>query len=195
MVPPSDRLPAEIASLIERLARLVRAREYSCDLNPAQWEALRYLERCNRFSNNPTALAEFLGSTKGTVSQTLTSLQRKGLLDKVPRPGNGRSLSLELTEKGHSLLANDPTVELETAIEALGPEATGLFRKLRHLVAALQVENRGRSFGRCGTCAYFCDHAEGGNPHLCSLMNLPVTVAETSRICAEHMPGEPRAAC
>ena len=61
---------------LERLARLMRAREHEDGLNPAQWEALRFLSRANRFSNAPGALTRYLGATKGTVSQTLMALER-----------------------------------------------------------------------------------------------------------------------
>ena len=38
------------ADLIERIARLMQAEEQKGPLNPAQWEALRYLAKANRFS-------------------------------------------------------------------------------------------------------------------------------------------------
>ena len=66
------------AVMLERLARLMRVAEHDGDLNPAQWEALRYLARANRFSNSPAALTRYLGATKGTISQTLMALDRKG---------------------------------------------------------------------------------------------------------------------
>ena len=62
---------------LERLARIMRAREHEGGLNPAQWEALRYLSRANRFSDSPGALTRYLGATKGTISQTLMALERK----------------------------------------------------------------------------------------------------------------------
>ena len=70
----------EIAWPLERLTRLMRAGEHEGGLNPAQWEALRYLSRANRFSNSPIALTRFLGSTKGTISQTIKALERKGFI-------------------------------------------------------------------------------------------------------------------
>ena len=75
---------ASIAWPLERLTRLMRAGEHEGGLNPAQWEALRYLSRANRFSNSPIALTRFLGSTKGTISQTIKALERKGYIAKGP---------------------------------------------------------------------------------------------------------------
>ena len=102
------------ALMLERLARLMRASEHDGDLNPAQWEALRYLARANRFSNSPAALTRYLGATKGTISQTLMALDRKGYIAKAERPGEKRSITLTLTVTGRPPLqpagipASDP---------------------------------------------------------------------------------------
>jgi DNA-binding MarR family transcriptional regulator len=191
----------QVADRIERLGRLVRSRSYAENLNPAQWQALRYLNRCNRFSNNPTALAEFLVATKGTVSQTVSSLERKGLIEKAPRPGQGRSLSLHLTNRGRELLARDPQSDLETAALKLGEQVFALAEKLALLLGQLQAVNDLRSFGTCPTCRYLHRHAPGGTPHRCELMATPLSEPETGLQCLEHRPlptrgesnGSPRA--
>ena len=89
-----------IAWPLERLARVMRAREHEGGLNPAQWEALRFLARANRFSDSPMALTRYLGATKGTISQTLMALERKGFITKSLRPGKRKSLRLGLTAEG-----------------------------------------------------------------------------------------------
>jgi len=183
-----DEITIEIADVIERLGRLVRSRGYACDLNPAQWEALRYLARCNRFSNNPSALAAYLGATKGTVSQTVSSLQRKGLLTKVPRPGQGRSLSLVLTEQGRAILEHDPQKHLRSSVESLETDAKPLLEALEGLMLECQVRYRVRSFGKCHSCRYFIAGAEDGIPHGCGLLGVPVDKADTGLICTEHAP-------
>jgi DNA-binding MarR family transcriptional regulator len=103
-----DAAGAAIAFVLERLARLMRSEEHAEGLNPAQWEGLRYLGRANRFSNSPGALTRYLGATKGTVSQTLMALERKGFIAKSSRPGEKRSITLRLTTRGESALARDP---------------------------------------------------------------------------------------
>jgi DNA-binding MarR family transcriptional regulator len=135
---------AHILAALERLARLMRAGEHGSGLNPAQWEALRYLSRANRFSNSPVALARFLGSTKGTVSQTIKALERKGHILKTAREGEKRSIALALTDKGREALQIDPRAAGEDGAAAgQGPgriagggaragQAAGL-RRLRHV--------------------------------------------------------------
>ncbi|MEE8171570.1 MAG: MarR family transcriptional regulator, partial [Alphaproteobacteria bacterium] len=72
-----------VSELIDRVGRVTRGLQFVNGLSPAQWEALRFIARANRYSSNPTALAKFLGSTKGTVSQTLISLEKKGYVQRL----------------------------------------------------------------------------------------------------------------
>jgi DNA-binding MarR family transcriptional regulator len=46
-------------------------------LQPVQLEVLNYLSSCNRYSDTPMAVTEYLGQTKGTVSQTIKTLEKK----------------------------------------------------------------------------------------------------------------------
>src|SRR5262249_51223226 len=84
----------DVAHPLERIARLTRAAEHGDQLNPAQRETLRYLSKCNRFSNSPGAITQYLGATKGTISQTVKALERKGHIDKSQREAERRSIAL-----------------------------------------------------------------------------------------------------
>jgi Transcriptional regulators len=89
---------------LERLASLMRAwareQPLMADLQPIQLSALNYLARCNRYSNTPLGVTDFLGLTKGTVSQSLKALEAKGLIEKRPDAQDRRSVHLELTGEG-----------------------------------------------------------------------------------------------
>lgn len=181
---------SSIADLVERLGRLVRSSGYAHGLNPAQWEALRYLGRCNGFSNNPSALASFLSATKGTVSQTVSSLERKGLLIKTPRAGQGRALSLVLTSKGRAVLDCDPIADLKAAAMELGSDGAALDGQLKHLLAECQTLYRVRTFGKCRTCRYFMEQVPKEASDRCSLMGTLIDGEGADQICAEHTPQE-----
>ena len=60
----------------------VRADLAPYGLQPIHLEALYYLSICNRFSDTPKAVTEYLGLTKGTVSQSLKVLEAEGYIDK-----------------------------------------------------------------------------------------------------------------
>ena len=175
---------------LERLARLMRAREHDGGLNPAQWEALRFLSRANRFSNSPSALTRYLGATKGTVSQTLIALERKGYITRGLRDGAKKSISLTLTGKGQDALARDPWADLARAAEDLGGKTKRrLHRGLAELLDQELKRSGHASFGVCSSCRFFrergrSDDAKG--PHLCMLFEDALTADDTTRICKEH---------
>lgn len=176
--------------LMERLSRLMRAREHEDSLNPAQWEALRYLARANRFSNSPGALTRYLGATKGTISQTVIALERKGLVSKAARDGERRSVVMTLTDAGRDALARDPWAMLATDVEELGGKTRRrLTRGLRELLAAELQRGGHQSFGQCHSCRYFREKGRdnmAGGPHLCMLLEQPLSTSDATKICVEH---------
>src|SRR3990172_7349087 len=74
--------PHRVAELINRLGLAARSLSQSAGLAPAQWDALRFLGRANRYSRKPSAVADFLGATRGTTSQTLLTLAHKALIER-----------------------------------------------------------------------------------------------------------------
>ncbi len=189
-----EKVPGEcIAWPMERLARLVRAAEHDDDLNPAQWEALRYLNRANRYSNSPGALTLYLGATKGTISQTLMALERKGYISKQARDGEKRSIALALTPKGASTLLRDPWKRLADAAGGLGNKTRRRLAKgLDELLEAELTRGAHKSFGHCASCRFFREKGrdkDGGGPHQCMLFEAPLSVSDAQKICVEHEAG------
>ena len=53
-----------ITELVVQLGRIAHGDGYTGGLTPAQWSALRYLSRANRFSRTVSAFAEFHATTR-----------------------------------------------------------------------------------------------------------------------------------
>jgi DNA-binding MarR family transcriptional regulator len=187
-----DAAGAAIAFVLERLARLMRSEEHAEGLNPAQWEGLRYLGRANRFSNSPGALTRYLGATKGTVSQTLIALERKGFIAKSGRPGEKRSVTLRLTTQGESALARDPWNRLAALTDELGGKTKRRLAKgLQELLDGELQRGGRRRFGTCPACRFFREKGRTGDPegpHLCMLFDAAISQAESKRICVAFEP-------
>lgn len=174
----------QIRALIERLARLSEAEDWAGDLNPAQMSALSYLANANRFSRAPSHVASFSGATRGTVSQTLRALERKGLVTESRSPNDRRSISYSVTVEGRDLALGAKA--LDNAIGSLPPAraqalAQGLGDILRNLLAA----RGGKTFGICRQCRH---HERRGSAGYCHLLQLDLEPAETEQICHEHEP-------
>jgi DNA-binding MarR family transcriptional regulator len=179
--------PIAAVELLERLARLIANDGHAQRLKPAQWEALRYLARANRFSRTPGGLTAWLGATKGTVSQTVMSLERAGLVAKSGHPADRRSVRLELTDAGHAMLQRDEIAALRHSAAALPPPVrAGLEDGLRALLAARLAASGQRPFGICRDCRHFS--RQGGNPYFCRLLKEPLSENDSGLICVEQEP-------
>jgi len=182
----------ELLQPLERLSRLMRAIEHERGLNPAQWEALRFLARTNRFSNSPGALTRYLGATKGTISQTVMALQRKGLIAKSARTGRRATVSLTLTPKGEEMLQGDPWSRVATAAAELGDKTKRrMVKGLTVLLAGELAHSGHRSFGLCRDSRFFRERGrppDAAGPHVCMLFDEALAEQETQRICVEHEP-------
>ena len=162
--------------LLDRLARLNAAEDWMHELNPTQAAALSYLARANRFSRSPSQVADYLGSTRGTVSQTLKALTRKGLIAQVIHAKDKRSIQYGITPEGDSILARPNALEDGLQTVDIGPLNDTLTKVLQNLLA----KNGGRSFGLCRTCKH---HDASG---YCTLLNVALTPVEGDQICHEH---------
>jgi DNA-binding MarR family transcriptional regulator len=179
-------LPATTLAKLDRLARLMRQSGHAHGLNPVQWEALRYLSRCNALSNSPGAMALYLGSTKGTVSQTVKALAAKGFIRKQVMPQDARGIGLFLTESGQTLLTHDENLVVQADIAELSDKTRKrLDRALETLLERLRLRRHEPSFGSCSDCTYYRNAATGLAAH-CMKVNATVEDAETALICVEH---------
>jgi len=183
--------PNYVAALLERIGRLLSADAHSQGLNPVQWEALRYLGKANRFSNTVIALAAYLGLTKGTVSQSVISLEKKGLIRKAADAQDKRSIKLLLTPQGKRQLKSDPLNEMATALLSLPePAREQLGGTLTALLATRLIAQDRQPFGQCRDCRYFGrDHAEGA-PHRCLLIEEKLNDDDAEKICIEQTNGK-----
>lgn len=178
--------------LLERLASLLRSEnrlllmEYG--LQPVQFEALHYLSICNRYSDTPMAVTEFLGQTKGTVSQTLKVLEKKNLLNKKIDLKDKRVTRLMLTKAGRDLVKKLlPSPILNSACKLLGDDALQATNSsLSLLLHSLQSANNFKTFGQCDTCQH--NIKNNSSEYLCGLTNEPLTRKETTLRCREHKP-------
>lgn len=176
----------QVSLLLERLGALfhqsVREEAAQHGLLPIHLQVLNYLAQANRYSDIPIAIAEYFGITRGTVSQTVAVLQRKGLLTKVPDERHGKRVHLRLTAAGEAILKRGWAERVEHALKELPVEPAVLEDSLRHLLTALQRIHGQRAFGTCRQCAHFLSGSAGT---YCGLTKEPLTSEQAARICRE----------
>ena len=182
-----------VAELISRLGRIAHGEGFVGGLTPVQWSVLRYFSRANRFSRTVSAFAEFHGTTRGTASQTVKSLVNRGYLIRTRSERDGRSVRLDLTEKGNKALADDPFEILVGAAGALSLKArSSLERALERMVRHVAQEYGRCPFGTCPSCLYLRGDGscvEGRPPYECGFLDEPLEEAELDLVCVNFEPG------
>lgn len=179
---PMSQLPLLLERLAALFQQMVREEALRHGLQPVHLQILAYLARANRYSTLPIAIAEYLGITRGTVSQSLALLERKGLVAKAPDDQDARRVQLRLTPAGEALLEGGWSERLESALTAMGVERAALESELRALLVGLQRSNGQRPFGICRHCAHFLEGAGGAR---CGLTGEPLAEAQTGKLCRE----------
>jgi len=176
--------------LIERISTLLRAeqrKKYSAlGLQPVHIQTLDYLASCNRFSDTPAAVTDYLGLTKGTVSQTLQVLVRKGYIEKKQDDTDKRIVHLQIVQEGIKLLKSitpfDVFIKAEEAIA--NKQFDSISAALYEALVALQNVNGTSSFGQCKNCITF---SEENDHYYCLLMQQPLSQADIEKICREYV--------
>jgi DNA-binding MarR family transcriptional regulator len=189
-----DTPSLSLANLLERLGHMMRAELRQAGgasgLQPVHLQALLYLSQANRYSNTPQALTEYLGLTKGTVSQSLIVLARKGLIERVEDARDRRVVRLSLTAEGAALLDDAALMgDWPLALRNISaPRLKAATQVMQEALRSLQVRRGDRSFGICRACAY--NQQVGLRSFLCGLSGEKLSGPETRQICREHVPAK-----
>lgn len=182
-------------TLAELLAQLGRA-AYSIgpgeDLTPAQWMALRYFSRANRFSRTASAFADYHATTRGTASQTIKRLVEQGYLSRTPSVRDGRSARLEVTEAGRRALLEDPLKALAHSVQTIPTRArTDMTWRLERVLQSLAQERGERLFGVCISCRHLESEdsaVEDDRTQNCGLFGEPLQAEELEQMCVNFEP-------
>ena len=178
---------AAVAELIERLGRCAYGYAFAAGFNHAQWTALRYFARANRFSRTVTAFAKYHSTTLGTASQTVKVLVDKGYLKRTKINEDRRSHRLEITPKTKRLLARQPNRDLALAVRTVALATRSTMIKGMQTILAELLEHDGRPvFGTCTSCEHLrsaecCQYSDTG--YECAFVDVPLLESELTQLC------------
>ena len=188
------RSATKAAEMMAHLGRLAYGEGFVCGLTAAQWTALRYFARANRYSRTVSAFANYHATTRGTASQTVKSLVSQGYLTRTRLESDGRSARFDLTEAGRVLYGNDPFEDLVCAIAEL-PQGlqSNLLTALERVMGHMARERQKRPFGTCPLCGHLDEcvyRKDEVIEYFCRFENEPIEPSELEKICINF---EPRA--
>lgn len=170
-----------VSNWIERLSALHRSllRKFAAEegLQFVHVEILQYLSVCNHYSDTTQSISEYLGQTKGSISQSLGHLEEKSFIKRYQDKMDKRVFHLTLTTKG--LLVSK---RLSEAIDLQG--ADKVTPALHSLLASLQSKNNLKSFGVCSTCKF--NQNPNANTFICGLTKEKLSDEDILKICRDH---------
>lgn len=176
-----------ISDYLEALLTLYKSeqRQIANDfaLQPIHLQILQYLGRCNRYSDSLLVLCEFLGQTKGSLSTSVSLLEKKGLVCKQASAADKRKSSLKLTAQGVEIYARQRAYWDDLCSDMSSAQRATLEQAFDTLLRALQQANQGKMFGVCTSCKHLVKEA---NQHSCGLTGEALQPLDLQQICVHH---------
>lgn len=168
---------------LERLTSLYRSQIRQAasreGIQPVHVEILQYLSICNHYSNTAQAMCEYLGQTKGSISQSLKLLEKDAMIERRPSPDDKRVTKLYLTEKSRACLERISQMVMPNLVDS--PQVA---EGLKALLADWQTSHNRQGFGQCQTCRHNRTLDDGA--FQCGLTQAPLSLIEVKQICREH---------
>jgi DNA-binding MarR family transcriptional regulator len=159
-------------------------------LTPTQGQALALL-RANPAGLRPGELAEQLGVSAPTASDSVAALARKGLVARSRAAGDGRAVLVRLTPAGRreaAAAAAWPDFLLEAVGELSTAEQAAFLRALVTMIRSLQVKGRIPVARMCVSCRFFQPfrHDDPTRPHHCAFVDAAFGDGELRLDCPDH---------
>jgi DNA-binding MarR family transcriptional regulator len=187
-------LVRESIELLGQIARNLLFEGTKHGLRDREWMALRFLARANKFSRTPSALASYVGTTRGTASYIINELERQGYLERKRSSDDKRSVTLSITQQGEKFLVRDPINVLADAIDVLDDDGkTGFRDALRHVLDQLDTVQHRHHADICSRCIFLRENratteSKTTTEFTCRLFRAVIAEAEIELLCTsfEH---------
>lgn len=198
----SEPLPRRLRDGLERLASVLKADQWSAanavGLNPTQAHVLSFLAGRGEAGLRVKAIAEHLGVTQPTATDSIAALERKGLVAKGLDASDARAVAVRVTQAGRDAVKaiGLSTMATDTALASLSAaEQADLLLLVVKLIRSLQIAGALPEQRACVTCRHFRPNAHPGAdaPHHCAFVNAAFGTRHLRLDCGEHETAEPSA--
>jgi DNA-binding MarR family transcriptional regulator len=166
-------------------------------LTPTQAELLVLLRTADPVGLRLAELADGLGVTHATASESLRALHEKRLVRKSRDPRDGRALAITLTDRGRREADREatwPDLFLAAAGSLTSEEQTVFLRGLVTMIRSLQDQGRIPVARMCASCRFFRPHVHDSaeRPHHCAFVDAAFGDRELRLDCADYQPTDDR---
>lgn len=195
----AEELDKVIVVALDRIAQAFRsllwdqAREWK--LSPIQIQFMVYIANKPEGMSSVSELARRFDLTPATVSDAVTTLERKGLLRKKGDSEDRRKIHLHLSKKGREI-AGKLTIWQDGVLQELHrfpvKQKENVILFLLELLERMRRDNIVPEAKTCLSCSYFQRDVTGDpdEPHYCLLRNIRLKTDELRIDCPNYQPGE-----
>lgn len=186
-------LPTRLAVGLHKLGLAMKQQTWgkasTAGLSPTQGQLLALLATAP--DSRAGLLAQRLGLTAATVSDSIKALVEKGLVEKRGDAQDARASLLRLTDAGVPLArqATGWPEFLARAVDSLDEdEQRVMFKGLLKMIRTLQRRGDIPASRMCLTCTHFRPHVHSGaKPHHCAFVDAPFGDRHLRLECNEHL--------
>lgn len=165
-------------------------------VHPTQMQVLVFLARSHPRGLRLSEVADHLAVTLPTASESVSALERKGLVVRTQDPFDRRAQSIGITPEGGEAAARGaqwPDLIL-SAVEELDPAEKGtLLRLIMKMIRGFQARGEISPHRMCVTCRYFQPHRHNDpqRPHHCGFVDAAFGDAQLRFDCREFEGASP----
>lgn len=167
------------------------------EVNPTQAQILALLLRADQDGVTLAYLADRLGVSGPTASDSVSALEKKGLVRKHPSPSDRRALAIQLTKAGGVAarkVAESPADLLSVVQELSSEDEASLLRVLVTLIHELEARGLVAPHRSCVTCRFFepdSDPQDSERPYYCAFVRAHFGDPNLRLDCQDHEAAEP----
>jgi DNA-binding MarR family transcriptional regulator len=201
-LPPDEPLAQRVRTGLAKVGIALKQQAWAeaggRGLTPTQGQVLALL-RASPDGLRLGVLAEQLGVTEPTASDSVAALHRKGLVVKAPLAADGRAVVVRLSPAGvreAAAAAAWPDFLLEAVDELSAAEQAAFLRGLVTMIRTLQIRGRIPVARMCVSCRFFRPyrHHDASRPHHCAFVDAPFGDGELRLDCPDHAAAPPEQA-
>lgn len=190
-----NNIEKKIVYLLERISQVFRALQWELakkkNLTPLQIQILLFLKNRRPTDAIPTRIAQELGLTKATLSESISALEKKKLVIRVSNKIDRRFTTLSLSKAGKKVVKELASVEdlFVRYIHGLNiSEKKNSFRFLLNIISLLYFDGYVKVARLCCTCQHFRKDAIRKGIHFCTLTNRELNLEDINFECASYIP-------
>ncbi len=194
---PNPTAETNVATGLAKIAMVLRHEAWADagerGLTPTQSQILALLASRPRADFGIKEVAAHLAIVMGTASDAVSTLERKGLIEKKSSASDGRAVVLRMTARGRRRAKQStewPDVMLGAIGDLSGDEQAAFMRGLTKIIRSLQEQGKIPVARMCVNCTHFRPHEHKGQdaPHHCALIDAALGDRNLRMDCDEMAP-------